>query len=415
MLLQSVVNTFLGNMGSSFHVDTTCRKRVWGGVEMASIIEATGEAFAPYTVLVGASINLVWSMHFSLLRILTADSPFVVNKKHLVDDVRYIPPTPSINGGGVTPAYFLVMIPGHQPLRIPANDYLELVAGSSLNLAIGLKGLGVPWVDLTGPLGQGTGKNSVLPFLREAGLERFIFTGKGTSKTLSLIDAEGQATLFCGKKSYDIEGLEERFASVENDTVVFSGVKPQDLPLVEAVWSSPHPQHHVLLPHESLCGDPMSRVRLNRLLAKCWYVQFNKRECNVYLGRQADEPITGEVMTQLLAATGAKMVVVTVRTDGVWFVSQSQTPIHIPAWPMAEGMKRVDTEGSGDRVAAAMIYYLLKGLSSTVCLKMAMYLAHCKVMSLGGWAGMPSLEERERVLAELVAMDERENPRIFRA
>lgn len=344
------------------------------------------------TVLIGLSLNLEITLEGVLPE--EAQEHVVMYGKNLVKAVDHIPAAPG------TPATFRVTTLDGNEFNIPCDGQSEMAAGSSVNVAFVLHALGISDVGIIGAVGEGSGASSLIPALEPTIPSLLLYKGDGTSRTITIRDSSGGgSTLLCAKKGYHFGAkVLEQISSATPNVLVLTGVKPMDMEAVKALYKS-EAKVRAIMPHASLLRDKEACDAFRALLGKTDLLQLNAEEAQLLLSDQTPfEPGSIKRISEL----GSQMVIVTTGADGAVLMEKGGDPIVVSAYP-AE--KVADTSGVGDTHFATFIYYhwlRQPQLSLVDCLKMAGWVASCKVAKVGPWAGIPSKEERETMITNLL-------------
>ncbi|NMB74169.1 MAG: hypothetical protein GYA21_03465 [Myxococcales bacterium] len=134
-------------------------------------------------------------------------------------------------------------------------------------------------------------------------------------------------------------------------------------------------------------GSP--REGMDDLLKLCDVLVASERFAAEYGGGALGESL------KALRARGPKTVVITIGADGSVGMEGEETYV-VPA----HAVEAVDTTGAGDVYHGAFIFGMLRGMKFRERMHFANVAAALKCRSLGGRAGIPSLEEIDRELGE---------------
>jgi sulfofructose kinase len=116
------------------------------------------------------------------------------------------------------------------------------------------------------------------------------------------------------------------------------------------------------------------------------------------VARHPAEEVAGQVgpgALEILASFGARMVVVTLGTEGAIYVAGEETDL-LPAFDV----QAVDTTGAGDVFHGAFAYGVAHGWKPRQLVVFASAVAALKCTQLGGRTGIPDLARVRRFLAE---------------
>lgn len=229
------------------------------------------------------------------------------------------------------------------------------VGGSPLNVAVGLARLGLP-VELHSRIGDDAHGLRILQHLERSGVrtaEDFVRDGR-TSTALATLDAHGRAGY-----AFDLD-WDLRRADIEAATVVHLGsigavLEPGGTVAREALLSA---DPGVLRSYDpnvraGVMGEPRrTRAMIRELAAACHVVKLSDEDA-AWLGAESGE--TTEQVLEGLAASGARLVVMTRGADGCVALVDGQRHER-PALPA----QVVDTIGAGDAFMSGLLYGLVR-------------------------------------------------------
>ncbi|MEK7213047.1 MAG: PfkB family carbohydrate kinase [Patescibacteria group bacterium] len=348
------------------------------------------------TVLIGLSLNLEITLEGKLPE--DAQEHVARYGKNLVKAVDHIPATPG------TPAIFRVTTLDGNEFTIPCDGQSEMAAGSSVNVAFVLRALGISDVGIIGAVGEGSGASSLIPALEPTISSMLLYKSEGTSRTITVRDPSGGgSTLLCAKKPYHLgPKVLDQLAGATPNVLVLTGVKPMDMVAARSLYKS-SAKVRAIMPHASLLRDDAGCVVFKKeLLPKTDLLQLNAEEAQLLLGDQT--PFEPESIRRI-SELGPQMVIVTMGANGAVLMEKDGEPEIVKAFPSD---KVVDTSGIGDTHFATFINYRWlrqPQLSLVHCLTMAGWIASRKVAQIGPWAGIPSKEDREVMIANILAKE----------
>lgn len=314
-----------------------------------------------------------------------------------------------INAAGET-EYEVTTMNGHHFRRTLDDPQQPTPAGSAVNISMALRAFGVASVCVAGPVGCGKDGSSIAKTLEETGIGRYLWKSEeGTALTITVRNPEGVSTLFCEKPRYKVgQLLLGHLRTARPRILVATGVKPMDLPVVEAAFEVDGAVR-VLSPHQTLLENRAERDRLIGLSSKADLLQINDVEAAALLNRPSFHCTMIREVAELF---GSGTTVVTMGHRGSVLMSEGrvscQEVCHVPHVQ--------DMCGAGDSHLATLVYclYLRAGkpvIPIRMCMTAAAWVASKKLQHKGPWTGIPSGEELERRIARLVRRKRRRKKR----
>jgi sugar/nucleoside kinase (ribokinase family) len=294
--------------------------------------------------------------------------------------------------------YTIILNTGEK-MEFIADNILQSVAGTAVNIAEVLsRAFQIRDVGIFGAIGDEQPGAFISNTLQRDGFELFLFRRDQTAFTLSLQDENGIATLFCEKPPYSIhEETVEEMSYIQPRILICSSIRPDDLDLVEKLFSQPRKEvTKVFIPHLELLKRQDLRERVEKVIMAADIIQMNEMEAKILLGVESFEANMigdfGKYQTSVFIVTLGINGSVTIFKDGEKIIQSG----FVVAEPK-------DTTGAGDVHMAAFLYFhVLRELRPPrkICLKMASWVASCKVARQGPYCGLPAKEDRRKKLYE---------------
>ncbi len=264
---------------------------------------------------------------------------------------------------------------------------IPVLAGSSVNCAMGFSRLGLKTALAGAVEGSVEGLEGVTPL--------FVERGNVMATTLCVVDSTGAATLFCKKPHYTLSNaLLERLSAVSSPMVVATGVRQAEIAVVTELFQKRSTGAHcnMLTPSTEVIGSKA----LNRLLRFTDVLQLNEVEAEAILGKAVE----ADQAALALLALGPKVVLLTLGNQGAAVAVFSEDGNHTVFRQEALKSHVVDTTGAGDAFTVGFLTALHMGLAHEECLKVAAFIAAKNISAFGGHGGMPYAEEFVSFLAE---------------
>ncbi len=291
-------------------------------------------------------------------------------------------------------------------------------AGSALNVAAGLRRVGVP-VTLITPLPSVSdflASGIVGYVLREQKMGLRTFPRPTTPVTLIVVDGDGchvKSMVLSYKPLYEVTNRvrHEVVGSIIRDEpthMLATGIRAPELPIVEnafrilkkrdgKVFTGFIPNPSILAP-----GSSQMRYLLKRVLQHTDVLQMNVREAATFLGiteRQFRVPDDVKRIGRAVCKSGVRASIITRGADGAClYASDGAQYRDVEAYPCP---KVIDTTGAGDAFFAAYTYMVSRGCAVPEAFEAAAFAAAGNVAALGGHGGMPNKEQLERFLVSL--------------
>lgn len=303
---------------------------------------------------------------------------------------------------------YQITLPGGRQLELWGRRLEQFPAGGAANTAIALMKLGDRMVlpSIVAAVGGGNQGRALTTALVREGVELGLVRGAGTNFTMAVQgkNGSGRTVLLCEKNSYvPPAGLVKYLSQARPAAVGLISIRPDDFALADQIVATFGRRKTFIgiNPHADLLNRQDLRERLLRLLVQVEYLQVNRREAALLLGKPIDNPVAAVV--ELAATTGAALVVITLDEQGVVAAKRVRGKVLPPYFQLAYDTKAVDTAGAGDVFFATLLYYLefyrSRGGRSGVILEraldMAAFVAAKKVAHRGPTIGIPTNERRE--------------------
>lgn len=324
------------------------------------------------------------------------DGRYEPGQKNPVRSIKYSSPEAGVYE-------FTVITNKGQTVTLQADRLDQIVAGSSVNIAIGLQKLGgVEDVAVFGPIGGGRGGGFISSTLQERGFKLALFRSEsGTARTLTVRSPKGgKSTLFLEKPGCvaPIEVVDYLTNRVKPDLFFATGVKPDDLELIEAMLNQEIGIFRILTPNKEVLA-PAHLERFRCLVRKAGLFILNHVEAGRFLGEDFKLE-TAEAQIRKMAEAGAEVTGVTMGEHGAVLMEKGKSPIFQEACAVDE---KKDDCGTGDALCAAVSYLLFihsPRPSLAECLKMGTWVASQKLRHDGPWSGVPGRAEFKQKMAE---------------
>ena len=281
-------------------------------------------------------------------------------------------------------------------IPVSSNHY---IGGTAFDIAILLQTLGLK-VKLLATVGQdeeGPGRQFIERRLKKYTKIPYhlLPVRRGTSAARIVIEKGFDPIILSKKTGYlniPIEEVREQAKKANPALMIASGVMPEEIPMVEAMFNVRPEAPCFLNPRPELLKE---RSLFGKLLKLNPFIFLNHQELGVYLDTDIREDgVTKEIVSQFHEA-GADNVIVTCNEQGAIFSSE---PLKL--WiqqPIIRFDEPVDKTGAGDSFLAAVIAAVLKKKSPEEMMLWGATMAGLKVLREGG-ANVPSLAEFEGAL-----------------
>lgn len=310
---------------------------------------------------------------------------------------------------------------GHTGIRVtlPSGEILEfstthgkspVTGGSSANIAYVLRAFDIRDVTIVSAVGEDWYGRHILGTLEQGGFRLLMLPRRSTSTSLVVREPE-ITTLFACKPPYQLDDDTRRLMaeSCNTQVLIASGVRAEDLDLVETLWERCAGRFRVFSPHIDLLlsKNPDDQRRRRILCAGADIVHMNDYEAAAlfglvdqdrYLKFPQEDEAARHVMESYAAPFGAKIFCVTRGARGSITYDHSRRNIIIQ--PCPENIPNGNTVGAGDIHLASLIYYLrLRGrtLELEGALDVAGRITAKKIMANNPlpWAGIPDSPARK--------------------
>jgi len=293
---------------------------------------------------------------------------------------------------------FRIYVGGKKPLRLDMHEgFMPNSAGSSYNVAIGLKKLGRT-AGIMGAIGNDMFASQLSESLSDEHIPLMaIDRGMGTPVTLSCIEENSDhalTTLFNYKQAYDlpINKALQLLNGVQYRFVLATGVRSSELELLTRLFTLQ--PDNFLVPNEKVC-ESASDANVQVLLKLTNIVQVNFEEAQVFSNCTSGDL---EEMARTILAMGPKVVIITRDVKGV-FVGRLGKSSTFKAYEQAAfPASVVDNDGAGDGFSVGFVYSLLSKLPISKCLEVGTWVAARNIEKVGGYGGMPTYEEVAEIL-----------------
>lgn len=362
------------------------------------VVRTYGGTHDDVLVLVGPSANEEITVRAVIAP--EYEGRYLPGEKNLVRSIRY----KSSQAGGYE---FAINTAGGQQIVVRCDHLDPIPAGSSVNVAIALRQLGVDDIAVFAPIGVGRGGQFISSSLQEREFRLALFRSPdGTARTLTVRSPSGgRSTLFLEKPSCVAPPEVVRsLTGARPELLVATGVKPDDLPLIESMFGQEGVGiARVFTPNRELLARADLAGRVLEMLKDVDLFQLNRIEAGQCLGQEFRFETTAEQIKRLAEKVGARVTGVTLGARGAIFMARGEEPIIQEACsvPME---KLKDDCGSGDAFLTTMIYLLFVRSpppSLRDCLRAAAWVAAEKVQHDGPWSGIPDRKKFNEKLAEL--------------
>ncbi len=293
---------------------------------------------------------------------------------------------------------FIIHVNGNNPLRIDMNDgFVPASAGSSYNVAYGLTRLGVS-TGIMGAVGNDMFASQLKESFNEGGIPFMeIPRGAGTPVTIACLEHgdDAMTTLFNYKPPYSLP-TELAMSLLNNKSyrfVLATGVRQSEVDLMTRLftWSR---TDNLLVPNSSLFQG-VNEMGIRVLFRMTHILQVNLEEAEM-LTNVANGDL--EKMAEIIAGMGPKRIIITQDKNGVFIGRVSNSKVmkyyHRDAYPA----EVIDTDGAGDAFSVGFVYGLLNKLPIRKCLEVGNFVAAKNIGGIGGYGGMPTLDEVRTIL-----------------
>lgn len=323
----------------------------------------------------------------------------------------------TINHLGVGMGFTITLPPSGEQVRFNANIATPLTGGSSANIAHALFELGRRDIGILSAVGDDFYGHHLIATLRDRGFQIAMLRREETAMSLIVREPDGVATLFACKPSYALDStMTARLTrTLHPEILIASGVRWDDLPLVESLWQTANSRVRVFSPHIDLVGgSEEGRQRCRELCSGADIVHLNAYEAAWLLqlrgsnGRIAfpnDDATVKKIMEEQVAPLAKHIFCITLDEHGsITYDKNRQRVVRQPIWERVEGGNQV---GAGDIHLACLIYYLRLrgkpiGLRATLEVASKVTTAKIRANDPRPWAGMPDSSARRPWVDEAV-------------
>lgn len=363
------------------------------------------------TVLCLPSVNIelsagVTSAEFAAIQ---AQSPHAIprGEKVLVRSIRTH--DASINHLGVGMGFTITLPPSGEQVRFNATIATPLTGGSSANIAHALFELGRKDIGILSAVGDDFYGHHIIATLRDHGFPMAMLHREETAMSLILREPDGVATLFACKPSYALDAtMTARLTRTLRPAILIaSGVREDDLPLVESLWQNTNSRVRVFSPHIDLVGSSEEgRQRCRELCSGADIVHLNAYETAWLLqlrgsdGRIAfpnDDATIQRVMEEQVAPLAKHIFCITLGERGS--ITYDKNRKRVVRQSIGECVEGGNPVGAGD-VHLAYLFYCLRSRGKPIGLRAALEVASqvtaakIRANDARPWAGIPDSSTR---------------------
>ena len=272
------------------------------------------------------------------------------------------------------------------------------LGGTSFDIAVLLHKLGYN-IQLMATVGQdeeGPGRTFVERRLKKYEFPYLLLpVRRGTSSAQVWIERGHDPIIFSHKTPYlnfPLEEIKKKTQKWKPGVVVASGVMPEEVPMVEALFEA-HPDAFCILnPRAELTAEP---TLFERLLKLNPLVCLNHQELGSCIGIDVSENDVNEDIVGMMHDKGVNTIIVTCNEHGSVLSSRSNQ-LWIKQSVIRFGTP-IDKTGAGDSFLAAVIYAIFKGKTAEDAMRWGATMAGLKVLREGG-SNVPSAEEFKQAL-----------------
>lgn len=288
---------------------------------------------------------------------------------------------------------------GNEYLHFPVSQWKLMLAGTSMNIAVGLKKLGFD-VRVSGGVDNDFIGRSILHELNNNNISYFSFP-RGTGTPLSLLMMEEESgneellsTIFAFKPPYQIVlgrvlmPLKQFFPRC----LIMTGVRHSELEVVKRIFRYADARSKkILVPSYEICKDFGTNNSIKDLFSYTDLLQVNEVETEALIGKT----LPPEEAVQELITLGPKVVILTLGHRGAVIAAVGSDH---PRCQSAFDAKVVDTIGAGDGFLVGYLYADYHGFCTKRALEVGAWVAARNIERVGGHGGMPPIEELQKFL-----------------
>ena len=280
---------------------------------------------------------------------------------------------------------------------VSGHEFQEMKGGKGSNQAVAAARMGAQVVYGT-CVGKDEFGTEALEMYRKENIDatyvRRSKTGMSTGVGLIYVNADGENEIvidFAANKEYGIEDIEMMMPAIKSCKLLLMQLECS-MEIVE--YASRRCQEEGIpfilnpAPYDTLSEE---------ILKRCTYLIPNQSEGRQILGLSTDDPITDEMVAERLFEKGAKNVIVTLGSNGV-YVKNEHMKVHVEG----NSVQAVDTTGAGDTFIGAFCVALAEGKDIVSAVKFGNAAAGIAVTRYGVIDAIPSRQEVESFLRECV-------------
>lgn len=315
----------------------------------------------------------------------------------------------AINHLGVGMGFTITLPPSGEQAQFNATLATPLTGGSSANIAHALFELGRRDIGILSAVGDDFYGHHIISTLRERGFQMAMLRREETAMSLIVREPDGVATLFACKPAYALDATmtARLIRTLHPGVLIASGVRGDDLPLVESLWQNTNSRVRVFSPHIDLVGgSEEGRQRCRDLCRGADIVHLNAYEAAWLLqlrgsdGRIAfpgDEATIQRVMEEQVAPLAKHIFCITLGERGS--ITYDKNRERVVRQPMVERVEGGNQVGAGDIHLACLIYCLRLrgkpiGLRATLEVASKVTAAKIRANDPRPWAGIPDSPTR---------------------
>lgn len=248
-----------------------------------------------------------------------------------------------------------------------ASVFSALTSGSSGNVAIDLRRLGVERVGVIGAVGNDLEGGKLLADLKSWGIEYGVVQADATSFTLRLREEKtGRIVMLCKKgKAVFSTDISAYIAHVNPRVLGLTSLRPAELGfgldlfqrlVAKGKKTRNGRQFTVLVPHPDLLNSNHLRPQIEEIGRNSLLVAMNLHELRIYLGPQSgDEAPLVEVIQRGAKLLQSKLFVITMDKNGIAFQENDKHVQGRPVIVPGRLTKEVEPTGAGDSVLATLM------------------------------------------------------------
>lgn len=292
----------------------------------------------------------------------------------------------------------VVEAPHHGAQKVIVKEKRKGMAGSPITVAQALRILDFP-VHILGVVGRDGEQLKFEAALANWGVSHDLFPLRETTpEAFCAINGTGEAMIFSHREPLIMDGQVEnvlsRIRQVADNSkvscVVATSIRPEDVPLTEALFGSAPPSAlRVLNPNLHLIRE---EATFRKICSQASFLIVNRSEAEEILSASEKEGAAFLFLVQGLLEYTPEAIV-TLGSQGSLYSNRS-AEYHYQAAPE---VSVVDTTGAGHTYLGGFIAGRFRGLSNPESMKLASAMAAARIQHLGGYVP-PSWEEVQTYL-----------------